>query len=83
MSDNPSTDTIMEALKIVGDNLMSTDESSARVCRQAAHRLNKHKGQIQALWNDLKRTETRAEWLQAALSEAEHSLEQIDNMECE
>ena len=74
MSDTPETSTIVEALKIVGDNLMATDESSARICRQAAHRLNKLRIQNKAL-------EDRADWLQGALSEAEDTLEQIDNME--
>ena len=74
MSDSPSTDIIVSALKIVGDNLMATDESSARVCRQAAHRLSKLMIQSKAL-------EDRAEWLQGALSEAEDTLDQIDNME--
>ena len=80
MSDNPSTIIIEGALKIVGDNLLSTDESSSRVCRQAAHRLNKQKIQLQALGDALEETKARAEWLQAALSEAEHALDQIDQM---
>ena len=83
MSDNPSTDIIIGALRIVGDNLMATDESSARVCRQAAHRLNKNKIQLQAANDSIEELKAHAEWLQAALSETEHSLDQIDNMECE